>query len=346
MNSLQSSSSFRAKKRESGGGPSSHCFKVDNDWTIQNSGLCGRDSELSLLQQAYERVANNKDPDEVIARGCQELVLIRGHSGTGKSSFATSIANRVKRDSGFFLTGKFELAALRDPYAVFVSAFQQFVGELECDGASERQGVVHRLQQAVQEATGNEGKLLTDMLPSLEILLGRQTDIFNVNCNEALHRFQLVFSKFCRAISEIAPLVLFLDDLQWSDTSSLDLLMSLVQSRSPINRRSSLLIVCAYRDEGIGTERHTPTNGTVLPESNLSFYLDRFASLSMSGALRLTNVHLRDLDENSTNALVARQLKRSFDSTTRLTKVIHRNCHGNPFHTLQLLRLMVSKEDL
>ncbi len=324
----------RPKRKECRGS-----LPVENSNSMIQNGLCGREADLNLLWRAYERCTAS---DDVTLRGCQELVLIRGHSGTGKSSLANSLISQVKQDSGFFLTGKFELTALRDPYAVFVSAFKQFIEQLLIE---EQRSTFSQIREAVLKATGKEGRLLTDMFPSLEALLGRQNEVCDVSCNNALNRFQFVFCKFCRAISTIVPLVLFLDDLQWSDNASLDLFMSLLQSGGPAYSKCSLLVIGAYRDEGMGAESHL-TNVGALPDSAFNFYLSRLQTLSLSGSLKLTNLSLQNLDERATNVLVAKHLNVSIESSSRLARVIFSSCHGNPFHAKQLLRLMASKGDL
>lgn len=303
-----------------------------------SSRLYGRDNELKRLVQAYE----NSTTTTTSGR-CQATVLIRGKSGTGKSSLAYSLQEHVKRDSGYFLMGKFEIAATHDPYAVFVSAFNQFMEEILAEDNQDNSRI-SAIREAVGKAVGKEGGLLTGMIPSLERLLGHQDEVCNARGKEALNRLQFVFCNFCLAISSVAPLVIFLDDLQWGDSASLDLLAALAQSSEGTVRKSSLMVVGTFRDEGLEDDLNSPMKKP--HESILARHLRRLDELSLSGSLQLTKIHLLNLDEAFTVELVATSLGISEGIARRLGSMIHSSCKGNPLHTLQMLRLLVSRKNI
>jgi predicted ATPase len=308
--------------------------------TLNQTGLVGREDEFDALLQAYQ---NTWQVDEGQP---QELVLIRGQSGTGKTSLGNALMDVVHHDDGFFLTCKFELTALQKPYAAFIALFDKFTQDLYRESKEVDEATMAKTRRVVQDAVGDEGKLLTDMIPSLERLIGKQESLCEVRASEAINRFQFVFCKFCRSISTVAPLVLIFDDLQWSDTASLDLILALLQSGGVNGNRSSLLVIGTYRDEGIVNEPHLVPAGC-LPASPVTRYLKKFNELSEAGELSKTDISLKNLNEGSMIGLVANVLKATkLDTTADLAKLIHSTCDGNPYDAVQLLRLLVNQEHL
>ena len=123
----------------------------------------------------------------------QELIVIHGRSVTGKSALGNSLRPLVEADGGFFLSGTFDSSGLQEPYAVFASAFSCFAPSLLAKNASTNNHAspghdccFHQMRDSIQEAVGKEGKLLTDMIPSLEDVIGRQTQTRNIRGLEAL----------------------------------------------------------------------------------------------------------------------------------------------------------------
>jgi predicted ATPase len=305
-------------------------------------GLVGREEDFQYLLQAYENTKENYDGQ------LQQLVVIRGNSGTGKTSLARAVIDNVVHDSGFFLTGKFELTALQKPYAVFIMAFDQFTDELlsRRESSCELENRTTEIRKVIQDAVGREGKLLTDMIPSLERLIGKQESICEVRASEALNRFQFIFCKFCVAISTIVPLVLFFDDLQWSDTASLNLVLALLQSKEADSGKSSLLVIGTFRDEGIDNDPGLSTG--VLPEMPLLRFLKHVDALSAQGALNQIDISLQSLEEASMIDLVARFLEATNEDLTYsgLARIIDSKSGGNPHQAVQLLHLLVNQGHL
>ncbi len=333
-------------------------MRTSND----SSCLFGRDAEIRGLHEAFQRAVtgvNETDwsgesqeesllctyPSESLLQNhldTQEFVLIDGYSGSGKTSLANSLRHEVQRRSGFFLTGKFELASSQHPYAAFASAFDQFVEDhfsrTNHDSNSHR---LDEMQRVIQDAVGEEGRLITDVIPSIELLVGKQTNsTCDIHGTNAVRRFHYLFCKLCRAVSCVAPLVLFLDDLQWSDTASLQLLLALLQSQRSHN--SALLVVVAIRKENEGVQRQASTM-TGLQHSTSSI-LNEISKVDSSSKINMTRIHLGLLDAEATHQLVATYLNMTLESSQSLAVDIYTKCNGSPFHSLQLLKDVVSTE--
>ncbi|MDX5340150.1 MAG: AAA family ATPase [Cyclobacteriaceae bacterium] len=196
--------------------------------------LYGREKELSLLMSKFEEVAN----------GDRGVVLVSGYSGTGKSVLVHEIHKPITQKSGHFIEGKFDQYQKAIPYYAVVQAFEDFVEIL----LGENESKLSEIRKEILKAVGEEGKVLTDVIPGLEPIIGPQPEVPELGGSEAQNRFNYVFRKFVNAIStEKHPLVIFIDDLQWADSGSLSLLQSLITD--PEN--SYLLFIGAYRDNEV-----------------------------------------------------------------------------------------------
>ena len=166
------------------------------------------------------------------------IVLISGYSGSGKTAlveqFADQIETMARQDSTkslinpcYFLSGKYDDVNGADPFSAIVAAFTDFVTNLRQGDNQE----LERIKSSILDAVGDEVTILIHMVPSLGSLIGKQTSSYaNYHSNQeyAANGLRYVFSRFAQAIvDDHHPVVLFLDDLQWADEASLDLLADL-----------------------------------------------------------------------------------------------------------------------
>jgi predicted ATPase/signal transduction histidine kinase/CheY-like chemotaxis protein len=138
-----------------------------------------------------------------------------------------------------------------------VQAFRSLVRRVLAEDAA----AVAAWRSAALDAVGSNGQVLVDVLPELEVLIGPQEPACPLGPRAALNRFGLVLGRFVSVFARPEhPLVVFLDDLQWADDASLDLLSVLFAD----TRHGGLLIVGAYRDNEVGPEhRLHETVGTI-----------------------------------------------------------------------------------
>jgi len=198
--------------------------------------LYGRAHEVEILLAAFDRV---------VAHGTTELVLVSGYSGIGKSSVVNELHKVLVPPRGLFAAGKFDQYKRDVPYATLAQAFQSLVRPLL--GHSE--AALSRWRDALQEALGLSGALIVNLVPELELIIGKQPPVADLSPQETRARFQTVFRRFLAVFARPEhPLALFLDDLQWLDAATLDLLEHL--ATHPDVRH--LLLVGAYRDNEVG----------------------------------------------------------------------------------------------
>src|ERR1700674_171378 len=197
--------------------------------------LYGRDREIDALLASFDRV---------VADGTLEFVLVSGYSGIGKSSVVNELQKVLVPPRGLFASGKFDQYKRDIPYATLAQAFQSLVRSLL--GKSEAE--LSKWRDTLREALDPNGQLIVDLVPELELIIGKQPPVADLPPQDAQNRFQMVFRRFLGVFArQEHPLALFLDDLQWLDAATLDLLEHLL-THSEVRH---LLLVGAYRDNEV-----------------------------------------------------------------------------------------------
>jgi predicted ATPase/signal transduction histidine kinase len=273
--------------------------------------LYGRDREIDILVSAFNRV---------VAHGTPELVLVSGYSGIGKSSVVNELHKVLVPPRGLFAAGKFDQYRRDIPYATLAQAFQSLVRPLLGQSKAE----LGRWRDALRDALGPYGQLIVNLVPELELVIGKQPPIAELPPQDAQNRFQMVFRHFLGVFARPEhPLALFLDDLQWLDAATLDLLEHLVTH--PEVRH--LLLVGAYRDNEVG------------PAHPLMRTLE---AIRTAGA-RVHEILLAPLDRDDVGRLVADALHCTPERSLPLAQLVHEKTGGNPFFVIQFLTALADE---
>src|SRR5215469_14012306 len=197
--------------------------------------LYGRDRDIEALLEAFHRV---------VLHGTQEFVLVSGYSGVGKSSVVNELQKAIVLPGGLFTSGKFDQFRRDVPYVTFAQACRSLVRQF----LGKRVEEVAPWRDAVREAAGSSGRLLIDLIPELEFVMGEQPAVPVLFPGDARNRLHVLFRRFLAACAqEKHPLVFFIDDLQWLDAATLKLLEHVVTD--PDLRY--FLLVGAYRDNEV-----------------------------------------------------------------------------------------------
>mgnify|MGYP003694104705 CR=1 FL=1 len=176
--------------------------------------------------------------------GTPELVLVSGYSGIGKSSVVNELHKVLVPPRGLFASGKFDQYKRDIPYATLAQAFQSLIRPLLGKSEAELAAGATRFV----EALGPNGRLMVDLVPELKLIIGDQPPVPELPPQDAQRRFQLVFRRFIGVFARPEhPLALFLDDLQWLDAATLDLLEDLL-TRPDVQH---LMLIGAYRDNEV-----------------------------------------------------------------------------------------------
>jgi PAS domain S-box-containing protein len=267
--------------------------------------LYGREGEIATLLAAFDRV---------VKHGGSELVLVSGYSGIGKSSVVNELHKVIVLPRGIFISGKFDLRLRDTPHSTLAQAFQGLVQQLLNGHADD----IARWRDAIKEAVGNQGRLLTDLIPDLARLIGPQPTIAVLSPVDAELRFQTVFQRFVGVFARAEhPLVIFVDDLQWLDPATLTLIEYLLLH--PDTRH--LLLIGAYRDNEVDS-----THPLML----------KLEAFRRAGA-RLDQIVLGPLSVDNVNQLLCDTLRRAPDEIRLFAELVHRRSSGNPFFAGQFL---------
>ena len=180
----------------------------------------------------------------MVATHKSELVLLSGYAGIGKSSVVHELHKVIVLPRGIFISGKFDQHKRDIPYATLAQAFQELARQILSKSEEE---IIH-WRNAILEALGPNGQLMVNLIPELELVIGKQPSVPELPPQEAQNRFEAVLRGFLGAFARKEhPLVLFLDDLQWLDPATLRLLEQLVTDP----KGQHLLLIGAYRDNEV-----------------------------------------------------------------------------------------------
>ena len=273
--------------------------------------LYGREHEIETLLGAFDRV---------VANGATELVLVSGYSGIGKSSVVNELHKALVPPRGLFASGKFDQYKRDIPYATLAQAFQSLVRPL----LGQSEVALGRWRAVLQEALGPNGQLITNLVPELAFVIGEQPPVVDLPPHDAQNRFQMVFRRFLGVFARKEhPLALFLDDLQWLDSATLDLLEHLVTH--PEVRH--LLLVGAYR------------HNEVVPTHPL---LRTFEAIRKAGA-KVHEIALAPLALDDIGRLVADTLRCKLARGRPLAQLVQKKTAGNPFFAIQFISALAEE---
>jgi hypothetical protein len=267
--------------------------------------LYGRASEIETLLTAFDRI---------VAGGCTELVLVSGYSGIGKSSVVNELHKRLVPSRGLFAAGKFDQYKRDVPYATLVQAFQNLLRPLLTKSEAE----LGRWRDALSEALDPNGRLVVDLVPELKLIIGQQPPVAELTPHDAQRRFHLVFRRFISVFARPEhPLALFLDDLQWLDAATLELLEDLLTGAD----MQHLMLIGAYRNN----------------EVNFAHPLARKLEAIRRDGGKVQEIILAPLAQQDLERLVADSLHCKMERATPLARLIHEKTAGNPFFAIQFL---------
>ncbi|PZF72625.1 adenylate/guanylate cyclase domain-containing protein [Taibaiella soli] len=272
---------------------------------ILPSKIYGKERERETLLEKFETCAN----------GAKDFLLLSGVPGAGKSTLVAGIQKSVIAANGFFVTGKFDQLQHSGPYSGFIQAFREVIDLILTKNDQTKTEWRHRILQYA----GESGRVLTDLIPDMENLIGSQPQLPELSAVELQNRFNYILAGFIKAIAyEGHPLVLFIDDIQWADTSSA-YLFDLIFNDKDIRY---LLVICAYRNNEIDEANSVKQLLARLEDENAP----------------CTEIEMSPLTLAHTEELVKDLFRTGQDDNAAFAQLVYDKTKGNPFYTRRFLQ--------
>lgn len=270
------------------------------------SSLIGRDDAKARIHSIFEE----------IGRGEGKILLVPGHSGTGKTSLVQWLAKPVRLENGLFVTGKFNQYHQNTPYYAVGQAlsalWHKIYPLIDTDPG---------LEARLREALGDLGFLLGSLIPEIKTLFGEVPRSEEISYVEARHRFTTLIRNFLKTVClPEHPVVVFIDDWQWADSASLELLRALGGK----NRIRYFLLIASFRDEEVDA---THPLSPVIADLNR-----RTAPPEVLEVKGLKAPAVKKLIEDALEAPLARP-EAFIDEIIGITR-------GNPFHIKTLISFL------
>lgn len=275
--------------------------------------IYGRDQDLHQLLRAYDR----------ISYGRAELKLISGYAGVGKTSLVQYAQKLITKQNSYFITGKFDQLKREIPYSAWLQAFDQLIHQIFIKKESEVHDIRNKILDELQENT----QVLIDLIPRLEILLGKQHPSPVLSAIESQNRLRLLLNKFIRTIGDRDhTLVIFLDDLQWADPASLQLIKSLLVDIS----LRHVFLIGAYRDQEV-----SPSHPLV----------QALEEIKLEKGI-VNEIALAPLSLHHVSQMLADTLHCSLERVQSLASLLFDKTQGNPFFLIQNLKNLYKQGEL
>ena len=293
-------------------------FNSVNDIPPFSLGQQDRSHTLQIPQKLYGRSHEQEALLNTFAhteQGGSSLALVSGVSGIGKTALVQELYKPVTASKGYFVAGKYELMSRDIPYSAVVQAFQALLRQI----LTESETRIQHWKEKILRALDLNGQVIIDVLPELEEIIGKQPPIPELDSQESKNRFRSVFQRFVGAFAQLEhPLVLFLDDLQWADPASFELIPLLTDNPDV----KSLMVLGAYRDNEVD-ETHPLREAIKLTEKK---------------QIPTSQILLEPLQTNDILRILQETLHKKPQELKKLSELISKKTEGNPFFIRQFLQ--------
>lgn len=269
--------------------------------------IYGRDIELAMVADEYERVKE----------GHLGITMVAGYSGIGKSRLVFEFKKHVVANGGYFTSGKYDQLQQDIPYSGLIQAYQTLIKQILTETSEQ----IAQWRKKMLSAIGGNAQVLIDVLPDLELIIGKQPPVSHLPPSDAQNRFLLVFEKFIQVLAtKNHPLVLFIDDMQWADAAGL----SLMEAFFTATKTRYFYFVGAFRDNEISADHP----------------LLKVLSQIRQKVTNLHTIKLKSVNESDVCRLIADTLQEDADEVKLFSAMVYDKTQGNPFFVRQFLQAL------
>lgn len=267
--------------------------------------LYGRKQEINQIISLFQQTASQG----------KEILFVSGYSGVGKTSLIKEVYKPLTKERGYFISGKYDQYNKTTPYAGFVIAFSQLIQQYL--GQDEQQ--LNRIKEKLQLNLGDNAQLIIDLIPPLGLLIEKKPQASESNQEQIKSRFAPTLKNFVRTIADGSfPIVIFLDDLQWADSASLNFLNTIAED----SQLKSIFIIGAYRDNEVSSGHPLSTTLLKLKNASIPYTEINPSALSFANIVQL----LEDC------------FSQSGEKIEKLAHVVFDKTSGNPYFINEMLQ--------
>ncbi|MCL4333565.1 MAG: protein kinase [Candidatus Thermoplasmatota archaeon] len=262
---------------------------------IGNSQLIGLEEEMSTLRAALDSA--------MLGEG--KAIIVVGDHGQGKTRMVQDLM-----DYGLLRGLKVIIAKGREnrassPNYIFSELLREIFSEMP--------------QQLMFKVCGNYGDVAIKLLPDLVGKLGRVNDLFTQNPEDAAVRFLDGIYEIFRNIGRETPFLLEIEDINFADSGSLNIINSLLDG---IKNIKMLLVMTSVPVD----DQENPLLEKIM------------------GSRKVQSLRLHNLDKDQTAELIARNLgEKKSNISVEFSNFIYSRTEGNPFYVEEVLKLLIEK---
>jgi len=282
--------------------------------------------KLIISKKLYGRTKNIevfKNVFENVRQGNSEIINVTGPSGIGKTTLILNILYPVIKNRGYFITGKCDQLHRDTPYYPLLLAFQGLVKQI----LAESNDGIEIWEETILDVVGNNGKILIDVIPDIELIIGPQQECPQLESEESRNRFNMIFTNFIRIFTTSNyPLTLFIDDLQWVDSATMLLIKNLIADPE----KKSLFLISAYRDNEISKYHNLAAINK---------------DLELAG-VPINEIHLSPLNLDDISELITDTLKCPLEKSLSMAGPALEFTRGNPLSVNQFLNMLYEEKIL
>ncbi|MBO1512114.1 ATP-binding sensor histidine kinase [Metabacillus bambusae] len=269
-----------------------------------NNRLFGREEEVNKLLSVCNRTLQN---------GETQLMLISGESGTGKTALVDEVLQQFTRKQTFLIQGKFDLLLKQNPYSAILDAFKMLFKQI----LTEDETNINKWGRMIEDEIGSNLSILLSVLPELKWIVNNEIEEVEMMAVDMSSHFYYLFQKLVRVFAQKNhSLILFLDDLQWADSASIELIEYLLSNQDT----HYFLMVGAYRENEIKAEHLLYQTINRLKDQR-----------------KVQTISLDVLSYNTVSDWIQSYLSEQKEDVKMLGTTIYRITQGNPFFIKQLL---------
>ncbi|MBF0223999.1 MAG: AAA family ATPase [Desulfobacterales bacterium] len=275
-------------------------------------------TKLRIPENLYGRkrqIAALLDSFTSASKGNKKILMIAGESGSGKSALVNEVYKQIAEKKGYFIAGKFDPLTLGVPYTALLQAFDSLIRQI-CAESPERLLI---WKNAIKDAIGDNGGVLSEMIPEIEFIIGKQPDVPVLPPTETHNRFNIMIQDFIKVFAAPShPLVVFLDDLQWADNASIQLLEVLINT----SQLQHVLFIGAYRDNEVNLGHPLMILLDKFKKENIAYDVIKPIPLNMDHIIEL----------------LSDTFSFEYDQSKDLSNLILEKTAGNPFFVKEFLK--------